>query len=82
MAKTGDNSKVSVTYNELTDALTEIANTKTEVNEANGTHRSNIKKILDDHGWNKKALAQIRAIEDMSQTQRMDFLRTFNAMYE
>jgi len=82
MTKPGDNAKLSVTYNELVDALTEIGNTKTEVDEANGNHRSNIKKILTDAGWNKKALAQIRAIHDLSQTQRLDFLRTFKPMFE
>lgn len=76
----GHNS-LDVEYNDLSEALRELANLKHEVSEANGELRSAIKAYLDKYGWNKKALAVIRDIAAMSETARKDFLLTFDAMY-
>jgi len=62
--------------------LSELTDLKKSVSESAGDLRSRIKSILDQQGYHKKALAVIRDIEAMSETQRADFLRTFNPMLE
>lgn len=72
----------SVKGQELEDFLSELSNMQKTISEATGDIRSRIKVILDQQGYHKKALAVVRSINAMSETQRADFLRTFIPMME
>lgn len=76
----GISNEFAVDGDTLEGFLDELSNLKKSVSESAGDLRSRIKAILDDQGYHKKALATIRDIQAMSETQRADFLRTFNPM--
>ena len=76
------NDEFSVDADLLKQQLETLANMKKGVSEANGDLRAKIKEILETAGYNKKALAIIRQIDAMSETQRADFLRTFEPMFD
>jgi len=76
------NSQIEVDYDELEQILSSLADKKRTISEASGALRSAIKAVIDDHGWHKGALATIRRIDDMSETARADFLRSFAPLYE
>ncbi len=78
----GDNSVIGVDFSELNKILEELVDKKLSASELSGVLRSRIKEILTDTGWHKGALAQIRSIDAMSETGRVDFLRTFEPMFE
>ncbi|MAI35056.1 MAG: hypothetical protein CMM07_25740 [Rhodopirellula sp.] len=61
----------------LDDYFSELKDLKLEVNETNGRLRSRIKAILQTEDWHKGAFADLRKIDNMSQTGRADYLRTF-----
>ena len=82
MAEQSSNLFVEVDGSELQQILDDLGDKKREVDEANGALRAALKEILEDAGWNKKALQAIRQIDAMSETQRADFLRTFKPMFE
>ena len=66
----------------LEQLLSDIANaedTAQTISEATGVHRSNIKGILDDRGYHKKAFAVFRAMHAMSDEKFADYWRTFKA---
>jgi len=66
----------------LEQLLSDIANaedTAQTISEATGVHRSNIKGILDDRGYHKKAFADFRAMHAMSDEKFADYWRTFKA---
>lgn len=77
----GHNSKVEISFVELKTILTDLEDTQQTITEATGRHRQKIKEILEDQKWNKSALATIRKINGQSETERADFLRTFDALY-
>ncbi len=76
------NSMMEIDGDELLQILHELDGKKQVVSEKNGDLRNAIKQVIEDHGWHKAALAQIRAIAAMSETARADFLRTFEPMFE
>lgn len=61
--------------------LDDLEEGKKAISEATGALRSQIKAILEETGWHKSALAMIRQIDDMSETKRADFLRSFDPLY-
>jgi hypothetical protein len=66
----------------LEQLLADIASaddTAKTIAEANGEHRSNIKGILDERGYHKKAFADFRAMHAMSDKKFADYWRTFKA---
>lgn len=77
-----NNPDTTITYADLRAILDDVASTGREVTEANGSHRSNIKSILEDREWNKTAFADIRKIDNMSETKRADYLRTMQPLLE
>lgn len=76
----GDNTKVDPGY--LSGVLNELANLKKTVGEAAGSLRQRLNQILENTTWNKRALAHIREIQDMSDTKRADYLRSFEPMFD
>ena len=82
MSETPSNLFISVEASEVQAILDDLADKRREVDEANGALRARLAEILEDAGWNKKALQVIRQIDAMSETQRADFLRTFKPMFE
>ena len=69
----------------LEDLLRDIASaddTAQTISEANGEHRSNIKGILDERGYHKKAFADFRAMHAMSDEKFADYWRTMSPCYE
>jgi hypothetical protein len=54
-----------------------LSDMKLTVNEANGRLRSAIKGILDENRLHKGAFADLRKIDNMSETQRHDYLASF-----
>ncbi|WP_412506189.1 hypothetical protein [Roseovarius sp. SYSU LYC5161] len=76
------NSDFAVELSALLTDLAEIDEIKAEVSSANGDLRSTVKRILQDRGYHKGALAKIRAINDMPTSKKADFLRTFLPMLE
>jgi hypothetical protein len=81
-AEIGDNSDFEVNSEDLDKILSELGSMKKTVSEANGKLRSRLKQILDEKGYHPKALAMVRQIDDMSETYRADFLRTFRPMFD
>lgn len=80
--QTGDNSNIDVDYSDLETFLKDMQNKAKAVSEANGSLRSHLKSVLDDTGWHKTAAATIRQIDNMSETARADFLRSFEPMFD
>lgn len=78
----GNNFNLDVDAGELDGILDELAGMQLSVTEANGSLRARIKEVLESRGWHKTALSMVRQIEDMSETKRADFLRTFEPMFE
>lgn len=76
------NSKIDVDHDVLAEVLDKLSNEKREVSESAGKLRSSINGVIEKEGWHKTALAQIRTIDDMSETKRADFLRSFIPMFE
>ena len=69
----------SITLEQLLADIASAEDTAHNVSEANGEHRSNIKGILDDRGYHKKAFADFRAMHAMSDEKFADYWRTFKA---
>jgi hypothetical protein len=69
----------AITLEQLLADITNAEDTAQTVSEANGAHRSNIKAILDDRGYHKKAFADFRAMHAMSDEKFADYWRTFKA---
>ena len=82
LAEIGDNSDLDISFSDISPVVSDLAQSAKAVAEATGSLRSKIKAILDDKGWNKKALGMIRTIDAMSDTARADFLRSFQPMFE
>ncbi len=80
MTEPGDNSIVHIDFDELRTVIDDLANDQTTVSEASGFLRANIKAVIEEKGWHKGALNQIRKIDGMSETARADYLRTFLPM--
>lgn len=72
----------TITTDELLADINNAANTAETVSEANGEHRSNIKSILEARGYHKKAFADFRAMQAMSDSKFADYWRTFDACFE
>lgn len=75
-------SNFTITLDELLTDLASTANSAQQVSEANGDHRSNIKAIIDNRGYHKKAFADFRAIYGMSDSKFADYWRTFKPMLD
>jgi hypothetical protein len=69
----------SISLEQLLADIASAEDTAQTVSEANGEHRSNIKGILDDRGYHKKAFADFRAMHAMSDEKFADYWRTFKA---
>ena len=69
----------TVTLDQLLADIASAEDTAQTVSEANGEHRSNIKGILDERGYHKKAFADFRAMHAMSDEKFADYWRTFKA---
>lgn len=82
MTKPGDNSELHVDPQDLAKDLDDLRGTKKAIDEANGEHRSSLKDILDRRGYHKGAMSTIRSIDDMSETKRADFMRSFLPMLD
>lgn len=78
----GDNSAVEVDYDELRAFLDELTGKRKAISEATGSLRQRIAEIIEQTGWHKKALADIRSIEAMSETARADYLRSFEPLFD
>jgi hypothetical protein len=76
----GDN--LTFEFDEIEQILSELANKKRSVSEATGALRNAIKQWLENSGAHPKALATIRQINDMSDSYRADFMRSFKPMFE
>lgn len=81
-ASIGDNSNLDVDYKDLQAYLDELKDKAHGVAEATSSLRTRIKSIIEEKGYHKGALGMIRQIENMSQTARADFLRTFEPMFD
>ena len=68
-----------ITTDQLMADIEQANNTAETVSEANGTHRSNIKNILEERGYHKKAFADFRSMQAMSDSKFADYWRTFQA---
>jgi len=69
----------SITLEELLSDITIAADTAQSIHEATGDHRLNIKSILEERGYHKKAFADFRAMHAMSDEKFADYWRTFKA---
>jgi hypothetical protein len=69
----------SITLEELIADIASAEDTAQSISEANGVHRSNVKGILDERGYHKKAFADFRAMHAMSDEKFADYWRTFKA---
>lgn len=70
-----------IEYDDLRELLDALSDKKRSVDESNGKLRAALKGIIDDRGFHAGGFATIRKIDAMSETERADFLRTFNALY-
>lgn len=78
----GSNSEIDVEYSDLEVFIADMADKQKAISEATGSLRSHLKGVLDQTGWHKRAAGMIREIDGMSETQRADFLRTFEPMFD
>jgi len=62
--------------------IDDLAGKQKSISEATGTLRSALKAILENEGYHSKAMAIIRQIDNMSDTQLADFCATFKPMFE
>lgn len=69
----------SITLEQLLTDIASAEDTAQTISEANGAHRSNIKGILEERGYHKKAFADFRAMHAMSDEKFADYWRTFKA---
>jgi hypothetical protein len=69
----------TITLEQLLADITNAEDTAQSVSEANGEHRANIKGILEERGYHKKAFADFRAMHAMSDEKFADYWRTFKA---
>ena len=68
-----------ISLEQLLSDIASAEDTAQTISEATGVHRSNIKGILDDRGYHKKAFADFRAMHAMSDEKFADYWRTFKA---
>ena len=69
----------SITLEDLLADIASADDTALTIAEANGEHRANIKGILEERGYHKKAFADFRAMHAMSDEKFADYWRTFKA---
>ena len=69
----------AITTEELLADIQQANDTADTVSEATGKHRSNLKSILEERGYHKKAFADFRAMQSMSDSKFADYWRTFEA---
>lgn len=74
-----NNKHFEITIEQLLADIASADDTAQTVSEANGVHRSNVKGILDERGYHKKAFADFRAMHAMSDEKFADYWRTFKA---
>lgn len=72
----------SVDLDTLLADLKLLDSKKDEVSSATGDLRAELKRIQDDRGYHKTALAMIRQLNDMPDSKLADVLRTFVPMFE
>lgn len=72
----------SITLEEMMQDIASAADTGDTVSEANGDHRSNLKAIIENRGYHKKAFSDFRAMAAMSDSKFADYWRTFSVMFE
>lgn len=77
-----DGQNWSVEHDALRQDIDRLANLAKEVGEANGSLRSAIKDVIENRGYHKAALADVRKIDAMSDSKLADYLRTFIPMME
>jgi hypothetical protein len=78
----GPGHNVDVGYTDLREILDDLESRKEDVSAATGRLRAALKEIIEDREWHKGALAAIRKIHEMPESSRIDFLRTFDALYQ
>ncbi len=76
----GDNSELIIDADELDEILSGLTDAKKNVSEANGVLRNKINATIKGKGWNKTALSIVRQIDDKSDTERADILRSLMPM--
>ncbi len=67
---------------QLEKYVRELADKAKTVAERNGKLRARLKDILKKEGYHRVAMANIRQIDAMSETELADFMRTFKPMFE
>ena len=72
----------TVDSEQLQSYLDSLSDDSKAIGEATGTLRANLKAILETEGYHKAAMAMVRKIDAMSETQQADFLRTFKPMFD
>lgn len=82
MSYPSNGKEFSITLEQLLADIEVADDTAQHVAEANGDHRSNLKAILEERGYHKKAFADFRAMAAMSDEKFADYWRTFSACYE
>jgi hypothetical protein len=68
-----------ISLEQLLADINDASDTAQTIAEANGEHRANIKGILEERGYHKKAFADFRAMHAMSDEKFADYWRTFKA---
>lgn len=76
------NSKFKVSLEDLLADMASAEDTQQAISEKTGDHRSTIKDILENRGYHKKAFADFRAMQAMSDSKFADYWRTFAVMFE
>lgn len=74
--------RFTITLEQLLADISNAGDTAQSVSEANGAHRANIKGILEERGYHKKAFADFRAMHAMSDEKFADYWRTFKACFD
>lgn len=71
----------AVDLNDLLKVLGECRDKQKTVSEATGALRVHRKGIIEDREWHKGAFAEVLKIDNLSETARADYLRTFDLLY-
>lgn len=82
MSEQGDNSKITIDEEFLIKTLEDLSNSQKTISEATAVLRNKLGNVLETKGWNKAALARVRAMFSKSDTALADDLRTFVPMFE
>ena len=76
------NTEFKVDPAKLQGEIDQLNQLKKAVDERNGKLRAKIKLILETKGYHSQALAIVRKIDKMSETEMADFMRSFKPMFD